>query len=284
MTKGLVSQEYLTATANAIRRKLGVQDTYLPSEFADAIASITGGGGGDTFAFIVALNFPNAPLVSKDGQYIYPVNDASEQEDNHRYVYPIPTPDELPDEWNIEASEVAFSKNIEIIKQGQSINVSSMTREQARSLCSPSGGFLLSDNSGDYLLLNGRKFTRSSNEVILFINIYNSASSYPCSYGAITLSETPPAGTGGDQWGELTYRGPYTTPNGTVCHIHGMRGTWGSSYKDTTYRVNGSDKTVTTVVNGSRLYIDKSGDNWIIKGSSANLDIIHSIIDCMAYL
>lgn len=41
--KGLVTKSYLTATADAIRSKLGTTKKYKPSEFADAIGKITGG-------------------------------------------------------------------------------------------------------------------------------------------------------------------------------------------------------------------------------------------------
>lgn len=40
--KGLVSKSYLTATADAIRSKLGTTTTYKPSEFAEAIGKIGG--------------------------------------------------------------------------------------------------------------------------------------------------------------------------------------------------------------------------------------------------
>lgn len=42
MEKGLVSKSYLTATADAIRSKLGTTTTYKPSEFAEAIGKIGG--------------------------------------------------------------------------------------------------------------------------------------------------------------------------------------------------------------------------------------------------
>ena len=43
MSRAIISQQYLTDIANAIRTKLDTSDTFLPSEMADAIASITGG-------------------------------------------------------------------------------------------------------------------------------------------------------------------------------------------------------------------------------------------------
>lgn len=43
--KVLITEEYLEDMADAIREKLGTTDTYLPSEFADAISDISGGGG-----------------------------------------------------------------------------------------------------------------------------------------------------------------------------------------------------------------------------------------------
>ena len=44
MGKAVISQEYLEDIADAIRAKLSSQSTYYPSEMADAIASIEGGG------------------------------------------------------------------------------------------------------------------------------------------------------------------------------------------------------------------------------------------------
>lgn len=44
MKNVFVDDSYLTATANAIRAKNNSTDTYKPSEFANAIASISGGG------------------------------------------------------------------------------------------------------------------------------------------------------------------------------------------------------------------------------------------------
>lgn len=41
-----VNESSLVDACDAIREQLGVQTTYMPSEMADAIASITGGGGG----------------------------------------------------------------------------------------------------------------------------------------------------------------------------------------------------------------------------------------------
>lgn len=46
MAKVLISESILTAIAEAIREKLSTTDTYKPSEMADAVESISGGGGG----------------------------------------------------------------------------------------------------------------------------------------------------------------------------------------------------------------------------------------------
>ena len=44
MAKVLVSESILTAIADAIREKLDTTDTYKPSEMAEAVESISGGG------------------------------------------------------------------------------------------------------------------------------------------------------------------------------------------------------------------------------------------------
>ena len=46
MAKVLVTESYLSDIANEIRTKLGVQTTYKPSQMANAISSISTGGGG----------------------------------------------------------------------------------------------------------------------------------------------------------------------------------------------------------------------------------------------
>ncbi len=43
--RGLINREYLENIAYAIRAQLSSEDTYMPSEMADAISSISGGGG-----------------------------------------------------------------------------------------------------------------------------------------------------------------------------------------------------------------------------------------------
>ena len=61
MSKALITEQYLTDIADAIRGKLGVQTQYKPSEMADAIESISGGGGG--------ANVSTGTFVSSDTQY-----------------------------------------------------------------------------------------------------------------------------------------------------------------------------------------------------------------------
>lgn len=47
MTHVIITEQYLTDIADAIRLKLGVSDTYLPSEMSDAIKSISGGSASE---------------------------------------------------------------------------------------------------------------------------------------------------------------------------------------------------------------------------------------------
>ncbi len=68
MSSVLIDETNLTATANAIRSKLGTQSTYTPSGFATAINSIPSGGGGTTYSIIYG-NIENSPAIyySEDG-------------------------------------------------------------------------------------------------------------------------------------------------------------------------------------------------------------------------
>ena len=45
MSKAIITESNLTAIANAIRQKAGVQTTYTPSEMATAITNLPTGGG-----------------------------------------------------------------------------------------------------------------------------------------------------------------------------------------------------------------------------------------------
>lgn len=56
MSKALITESYLTSIANAIRAKLGVQDTYTPQQMAAAIAAIPTGGDVDVEALSVTAN------------------------------------------------------------------------------------------------------------------------------------------------------------------------------------------------------------------------------------
>lgn len=56
MSKALITEAYLTDIANAIRTKLGVQDTYTPPQMAAAIESIPTGGITPTGTVNIAQN------------------------------------------------------------------------------------------------------------------------------------------------------------------------------------------------------------------------------------
>lgn len=63
-TKAMITQQYLTNIANAIRQKLGVSTTYYPSEMPDAIRAIT---TTDLEALSVTSNGSYTPSTGKDG-------------------------------------------------------------------------------------------------------------------------------------------------------------------------------------------------------------------------
>lgn len=56
MSKALITEQYLTDIADAIRAQLGVATEYKPSEMAAAIASISGGGGVTVESLSVTAN------------------------------------------------------------------------------------------------------------------------------------------------------------------------------------------------------------------------------------
>ena len=62
MTNVLVDDSYLSDIADTIRSKLGVADTYLPSEMADAIDDIGGGvtptGAQDAYMMGDKVHYP----------------------------------------------------------------------------------------------------------------------------------------------------------------------------------------------------------------------------------
>lgn len=76
MANVLVNDLYLGDIADAIRSKLGVQTTYKPSQMANAIESISGGGGGSSLGTksITANGTYNASSDSLDGYSQVTVN------------------------------------------------------------------------------------------------------------------------------------------------------------------------------------------------------------------
>lgn len=72
MSKVLITEEYLLDIADAIREKLETQNEYKPSEMAEAILSISGGGG-DTKDFILKYYTYDASgsyEATEDGVYL----------------------------------------------------------------------------------------------------------------------------------------------------------------------------------------------------------------------
>ena len=63
-TKALITQQYLTNIANAIRQKLGVSTTYYPSEMPDAIRAIM---TADLEPLSATSNGIYTPSANKDG-------------------------------------------------------------------------------------------------------------------------------------------------------------------------------------------------------------------------
>lgn len=84
MSKGLVTDQYLTDIADAIRSKLGGSDTYTPAEMAAAISSISSGGGSVTVTdeanatgitcVITTSGEPTPPTPVETWETIYEVN------------------------------------------------------------------------------------------------------------------------------------------------------------------------------------------------------------------
>ena len=71
MTNVLINDTSMTSIGNAIRSKLGVETTYLPSEMASAIQSIpSGGAASDTMVERTATSITNS-TASVVGQYAF---------------------------------------------------------------------------------------------------------------------------------------------------------------------------------------------------------------------
>lgn len=61
MSNAIITEQYLTDTADAIREKLGTTQLYTPPEFSDAIASISGGSAD----LVLGAIRPDAELVQR---------------------------------------------------------------------------------------------------------------------------------------------------------------------------------------------------------------------------
>lgn len=70
--KGLVTKSYLTATADAIRAKLGTTTKYKPSEFAEAIGKIGGGtdSAGKLIGYLISYGEGTYHVASIDADKI----------------------------------------------------------------------------------------------------------------------------------------------------------------------------------------------------------------------
>ena len=66
---GLVSRQALQDIADAIREKNGSEETYKPSEMADAIRGIEGGGGSSILSSLIPYGFP-ADVAEKEDSKI----------------------------------------------------------------------------------------------------------------------------------------------------------------------------------------------------------------------
>ena len=78
MSRVTVNEQYLQDTADAIREKTGSSDTYKPSQFASAIADISGGSGNFEVVTISITNETDGwrgfciPIIH-DNNYILPL-------------------------------------------------------------------------------------------------------------------------------------------------------------------------------------------------------------------
>lgn len=78
MSRVTVNEQYLQDTADAIREKTGSSDTYKPSQFASAIADISGGSGDFEVVTVSIINQTDGwrgfciPIIH-DNNYILPL-------------------------------------------------------------------------------------------------------------------------------------------------------------------------------------------------------------------
>ena len=122
MSQVRVTEAFLNAIADAIRAKLGVTDTYKPSEMAEAILEISGGGGDMS---IIADEYSSSATYA-EGDYCIHVGTLC------KCITAIST----PEEWNVnhwEATDVATELNRRLKPSDVVNNLTSTATDKALS-------------------------------------------------------------------------------------------------------------------------------------------------------
>lgn len=113
MGKSIITNSLLTAIANAIRTKLGVQDTYTPAEMATAIASIPTGS---------TITLPTDCSRGKAWNPIVPTLDVSDVTTMKEWFYHCDSPDFNPDFSDWDTSKVTDMESMFALCSGAAFN------------------------------------------------------------------------------------------------------------------------------------------------------------------
>ena len=205
MSKVLVTEDYLEDIADAIRGKLSSSDTYTPGQMAGAIESIpTGGitptgtinitengsvdvtqyatanvnvsgGGGDTYAFIIATYAAGATCTASNGTITLTAPDTS-----GTAVFAIPTPASTPETWTITQTLAGAtgSTTVSVSQHGASyaVNVPGLlpleyTRVEYLEVGSTAGPYIntgVANNSTAYFEITGQYTSAPGNNEAMF--------------------------------------------------------------------------------------------------------------------
>ena len=260
MSKAIITESYLTGIANAIRAKLGVQDTYTPPQMAAAIESIPTGGITPTGTKQITQNGTHDVTEYASANVNVQPNLQSKTATQNGTV----TPD--------QGYDGLSSVVVDVSGGGSSVDLSDYA-ELFKYVC-------LSDHSGDTFIRSSRNFTRNTAEPILALCVAylsNGAATYT-GYAVIAFASGIISGTY-TSYGGLVGSTAKTTPNGTPYWVQIMEGTFPPSTANNRTQFNVGNNQMYIYADVGGLVID--GESKSLYGNADMISALNALIDAI---
>lgn len=257
MSRALITESYLTGIANAIRAKLGVQDTYTPPQMAAAIESIPTGGITPTGTKQITQNGTHdVTQYASANVNVQPTLQSKTVTQNGTV-----TPDQGYDGLSSVVVNVQGGGGEDSIDLIKGLNGTNYAR--------------LSNNASDRVERDTRYFQRSTNEPIIFLPTQTADKSYT-GYGCIAFTDAGIGGTYSEN-GNLALLSTGTTTKGTVFYLYKIQGQFQPSQGNniTTITIDGIANEI--IISNAEAYINTGSQS--LDGSASALAEVESWID-----